>query len=283
MIASLDSLIHQPRDFMGNRFVYAVISQRAGGLSIGINMNPDQECNFDCLYCEVDRNHSKADRKLDVPIMMKELRAILGLVQLGKLRLMPQFSQAPEDLLALKNIDLSGDGEPTYSSHFLELVREVLKLRGIPNYPRFKLVLVTNTTGLHLPQVQEGIQLFLPSDEIWAKLDAGTQEYMSYINQTQIPLKLVLENILNLGRKRPVVIQSLFTEVHGTGPDQHEIEEYAQRLLELKNAGAQISLVQVYSVSRPPARPGCCHLSLRNLSAIARRVRAVTGLRAEVF
>jgi wyosine [tRNA(Phe)-imidazoG37] synthetase (radical SAM superfamily) len=283
MIASLECLIHQPRDFMGNRFVYAVISQRAGGLSIGINMNPNQICNFDCLYCEVDRSHSRVDRKLDVSAMMKELKSMLGLIQLGKLRAMPQFSHVPDELLTLKNIDLSGDGEPTHSEQFLEVVREVIQLRGIPNYPHFKLVLVTNATGLHLPQVQEGIQLFLPTDEIWAKLDAGTQEYMSYINQTRIPLQSILDNILNVARKRPVVIQSLFTNVQGNGPDQEEIDQYAQRLLELKNAGAQISLVQIYSVSRPPARAGCAHLTLKDLSAIARNVRKITSLRAEVF
>ena len=38
-----------PRDFLNNRFVYAVISARAHGLSLGVNMNPDKRCSFDCL------------------------------------------------------------------------------------------------------------------------------------------------------------------------------------------------------------------------------------------
>src|ERR1041385_9455166 len=41
-----------PRDFLDNRFVYTVISARARGLSVGVNMNPDKHCNFDCVYCE---------------------------------------------------------------------------------------------------------------------------------------------------------------------------------------------------------------------------------------
>ena len=44
-----------PRNFLDNRFVYTVVSARARGLSIGINMNPDRFCNFDCVYCEVNR------------------------------------------------------------------------------------------------------------------------------------------------------------------------------------------------------------------------------------
>jgi hypothetical protein len=38
-----------PRDFLGNRFVYAVISPRARGLSVGVNMNPDRFCDFNCV------------------------------------------------------------------------------------------------------------------------------------------------------------------------------------------------------------------------------------------
>ena len=43
------------RSFEANRFVYPVLSRRAGGLSVGINLNPDKICNFDCIYCQVDR------------------------------------------------------------------------------------------------------------------------------------------------------------------------------------------------------------------------------------
>ncbi len=45
----------RPRDFLSNHFVYVVTSSRARGLSLGINVNPDKYCNYDCLYCEVDR------------------------------------------------------------------------------------------------------------------------------------------------------------------------------------------------------------------------------------
>ena len=92
-----------------------------------------------------------------------------------------------------------------------------------------------------------------------------------------------MDNILALGIQRPIVIQSLFPAVRGRGPTPDEITAYAERLNELKKAGAQISLVQVYSAHRPPADPNCGHLPLRTLSDIARRVREITGLKTEVF
>ena len=44
-----------PRRFEDFKFVYPVLSRRAHGISIGINTNPDKVCNFDCIYCQVDR------------------------------------------------------------------------------------------------------------------------------------------------------------------------------------------------------------------------------------
>src|ERR1035438_9546999 len=90
-------------------------------------------------------------------------------------------------------------------------------------------------------------------------------------------------HILMVSKRRPVIIQSLFPLVNGQEPPWAEIEEYAQRLKELKAAGAQIAMVQVYSAHRPPHRPNCEHLALKSLSRIAAHVRKVTGLRAEVF
>ena len=42
-----ETAFDRPRDFLGNRFVYAVISSRAGGLSLGVTVNPDKRCNFE--------------------------------------------------------------------------------------------------------------------------------------------------------------------------------------------------------------------------------------------
>ena len=58
-----DALQDHPRTHAGNRYVYPVISRRAGGLSIGINLSADKLCNFHCIYCQVDRGEPAAERK----------------------------------------------------------------------------------------------------------------------------------------------------------------------------------------------------------------------------
>jgi hypothetical protein len=118
--------------------------------------------------------------------------------------------------------------------------------------------------------------------EIWAKLDAGTQEYYQFIERTGIPLARALANIAAAGKLRPIVIQSLFMTVDGAGPSDAEIAAYIDRLRELKDQGTQIKLVQVYTVARNTAMPNVLPLANIALDGITRQVQAL-GLNAETF
>ncbi len=285
--SALDSAIsHEaafgyPRDFLQNRFVYLVISPRARGLSVGINVNPIVKCNFHCLYCEVDRTLAPQATQLDIDRMATELNQTLELANAGWLRQWPRYANLPENLLQVRHVALSGDGEPTLASQFVEAMQAVAHVRATGQF--FKIVLVTNSTALNQPQAQEGIRFLTREDEVWAKLDGGTQEYLNRLNSSAMPIEKILDNILTVGRRRPVVIQSLFPSINGEAPPAAEIKQYAHRLKELKDDGAEISLVQIYSATRPMARMGCGHLPLKTLSQIAQTVRKVAGLRAEVF
>jgi len=281
--AGFETAFGQPRNSLNHRFVYAVISQRARGLSIGVSLTPDKRCNFDCVYCEVNRDEPGSGTVVDLRVLGAELAGLLRVVAEGKLRGYACFRNLPSELLQLKEVALSGDGEPTLCPNFTEAVREVVRIRQGGEFPAFKIVLITNATTLEKPEVMRGVDLLEASDEIWAKLDAGSESYMNRINRPEVSLSHVLANILTLAKRRPIIIQSLFPLVKGVEPPGSEIDQYVRRLKELKDAGAKIAMVQVYSAHRPPHRPDCAHLPLRSLSAIARRVWETTGLKAEVF
>jgi wyosine [tRNA(Phe)-imidazoG37] synthetase (radical SAM superfamily) len=278
------SVFGYPRDFLDNRFVYLVISPRARGLSIGINMNPDKFCNFDCIYCEVNRDDTLSpDRELDIGVMAAELEKTLFLIHSGQIRLRSPYSRLTADLLQLQHVAFSGDGEPTLCLEFAQAVQSVVHLRARKSHPYFKLALITNGTWLDLAPVVDGLQYFTRTDEIWIKLDAGTQAYMDQVNRSEVALEKIMHNTLELGRKRPIIIQSLFPSIDGQEPSSEEIAQFIGRLNELKTGGAQIAMVQIYSATRPTKHTECGHLSLNSLSLICRRVRAETGLKAEVF
>lgn len=272
-----------PRDFLESRHVYALVSPRARGLSVGVNLNPDARCDFDCAYCEVDRAAPRRAASLDLFLLAAELNEAIDLVRSGAIRGRPAFRAMPASLLELRHVAVSGDGEPTLCEAFAEALGVIVHLRARRREGFFKIVLISNASGFDRPAVREGLSLLTPRDEVWAKLDAGTQAHMDRINRTSVPLALVLDNILDLARRRPVVVQTLFPAFNGQGPDEDEIRAYAERLLDLRRQGADIPLVQLYSATRATNHPAIGHLPLRTLSDIARTVREVSGLRVEVF
>jgi len=272
-----------PREFLGNRFVYAVVSPRGRGLSIGVNLNPDKRCNFNCAYCEVNRTVHSPKKTIDVKLMAVELQRTLWLACSGGLMDFACHHNKSDAVPELRQVALSGDGEPTLCPNFLDTLRNVVHVRALGRFPFFKIVLITNASRLDLQEVQDGLKLFTQEDEIWAKMDAGTQRYMNRVNQAACSLEKILENILLVARQRPVIIQSLFPMLDGQEPSESEIMQYARRLNELRLAGAQIPLVQIYSATRSSEHSRCGHLPLKLLAHIAQQVREVSGLKAEVF
>lgn len=281
---SLPQLRSHPRDWKSNFYVYPVISRRSGGLSIGVNLNPDAACNFDCVYCQVDRSTPPRIRHVELPRLEQELRDMIELARSGMLFSDDVFRNVPAEFHAIRDISFSGDGEPTTCPHFRESVAIAARLRGEFELNETRLVLITDACYLTRPAIQEGLEILDSNNgEIWAKLDAGTEEYYRRVNVPNYPLRHVIENITSAAQVRPVVIQSLFMRLDGVGPSDDEIMAYTDRLNEVLAAGGRIKLVQVYTVARRPAQSFVGALSDAEVDAIRDEVRMRTGLVAESF
>src|SRR4051812_49837839 len=111
------------RTFTGNRFVYPVVARRSKGVSLGINLNPDKLCNFDCVYCQVDRTTPGGPSEVDLEVLSEELDDLLRLVLSSELFQNDRFQSTPPALRRLNDIAFSGDGEPTTCPRFFEAVR----------------------------------------------------------------------------------------------------------------------------------------------------------------
>ncbi len=272
------------RSYATSRYVYPVLSRRSRGISIGVNLNPDKICNFDCIYCQVDRTVPATVDDVDPARLLTELDRTLELVTSGELFASGDFQATPPALRRLNDIALSGDGEPTTYRRFDELIAQCAELKRRRGLDDVKLVLITNASMFHRPNVQRGLAtLDQNQGEIWAKLDAGSDAYYHRVERTSIPFGQVLENITAAARVRPLVIQSLFLRIDGQGPPPAEIEAYCQRLREIVAAGGQIKLVQVYTVARRPAESCVTHLPSGEVDAIADQVARRTGLPVEAY
>ena len=283
----LTRLFHaHSRSFEDNRFVYAVVSRRSGGVSIGVNLNPDKYCNFDCVYCQVDRTvpGARVLRKLDLPQLREELDEMVELAAGGALFESPRFSATPPEYRRLNDIAMSGDGEPTVSPIFDEVAQICADVRAAHGLEDVKLVLITNATMLQQPRVAKALEIFDANNgEIWGKLDAGTEDYYQIVDRTEVKLVEVIENLIVTARKRPIVIQSLFMRLDGAPPPQAEQLAYCDRLNEIVAAGGRIKHVQIHTIARPPAESFATPLENAEVDALADLVRGSTGLKVGVY
>ncbi|MBA4032553.1 MAG: radical SAM protein [Planctomyces sp.] len=272
------------RRFHENRYVYPVVSRRSAGVSIGINLNPDKVCNFDCIYCQVDRRSEAETTFVGTEILLAELDQTLELIASGKLWEDAKFAATPPALRRLNDIAFSGDGEPTTFRNFDLIVGEVAQRKKVAGLNDVKLVLITNATMFHRPACARGLSVLMANNgEIWAKLDAGTEEYYHLIERTKIPFSRVLENIRDVALRWPVVIQALFMRVEGTGPSEAEINAWISRLRDILEAGGKIALAQVYTVARPPAEAVVTPLADADVDGIAARVRDELSIPASAY
>jgi wyosine [tRNA(Phe)-imidazoG37] synthetase (radical SAM superfamily) len=284
------------RRWADNLYVYAVVSRRSGGVSVGINLNPGKECNFDCIYCQVDRTTAPAVQagpqagqprrgaKVDLERLAAELDRVLAAERDGSLYDATAFAVLRSDERGVRDIAFSGDGEPTTYPRFGDVVRIAADARRRFNLETTKLVLITDSAYLTKPAVREALVVMDENNgEVWAKLDAGTEEYFRLVDRPNVSLKAILDSILATARVRPIVIQTLWFRVHGQAPPAQEIEAYCARLRELLDAGAQLKAIQLYSIARAPAEKYAGPLSDAELDGIAETVAARVPVPVEKY
>ncbi|MDO4558099.1 MAG: radical SAM protein [Planctomycetia bacterium] len=303
---------HHERTFRDFRYVYPVISRRAGGLSIGVNLNPGMECPFRCVYCQVNRSSRTPERpectsgtvSVDPDFLESELIWLAERVVSGDFWKTPPFDEVSPQYRRWNDFAISGDGEPLLSPWFSEVVRRMVRVREMvesdsttanapmmtvdPAPPRPKIVLITSASALHLASARPGLELLRTCEncEMWAKLDAGTEAYYRRVNRSGVPFGRILDNLKREAEFRPIVIQTLL--VDGTDRDgvplrmdESELLAYAGRLREINTSGT-IDHVQIHSVAREPAEPSVRPASVEFREYVAGVLHSTTGLRVVV-
>jgi wyosine [tRNA(Phe)-imidazoG37] synthetase (radical SAM superfamily) len=252
-----------------------VLSRRAGGISIGVNLNADKVCNFNCVYCQIDRTTSGEKMAVDFELLAAELRAMVELVVSGRIFRETKFSQTPKAMQRLCDIAISGDGEPTACHNFDRVVDVCASVRP----PQVKLVLITNASLLERDSVRRGLEILDANNgQIWAKLDAGTEDYYRQVSRSKVPFQRILDNLLATSLARPIIIQTLLMLVNGRPPSGAELAAYCGRLNDITTGGGIIKQVQIHTIARPPAEQWVAALASSKIDAIATLVEQETGL-----
>ena len=147
------------RDAAGLTYVYPVVSRRAGGVSIGINLNLNDACNWRCIYCQVPGLTRGSPLPIDVPLLERELRQFMEDVLHGDF----MDRRVPPESRRRERRAFSGNGEPTSAREFADAVDAVGRvMREFDLVGRIKLVLITNGSLVHQARVQAGLAKLAP-------------------------------------------------------------------------------------------------------------------------
>jgi len=136
-------------------YVYPVLSRRSQGLSIGINLNPNNACNWACLYCQVPELTRGSAPEVDIGQLTLELRALLSAHRSGDLA---QQFELGELEAPIRDIAISGNGEPTSCPNFYAVTRAIGQIaEEFDLLGEIKFVVITNGSLMDRAETQRGL------------------------------------------------------------------------------------------------------------------------------
>jgi wyosine [tRNA(Phe)-imidazoG37] synthetase (radical SAM superfamily) len=263
------------RDIAGMTYVYPVVSRRAGGVSVGVNLNPNNACNWRCIYCQVPNLKRGGPTPIDLALLEDELRRMLADIVGG------DFMQrnVPEDMRRLNDVALSGNGEPTSAAEFpavVELIGKVLADFDLAG--KIKLVLITNGSLAGKKYVQAGIRAMAGlNGEVWFKFDRATRRGLRMVNDTETDPERHFQRLRTVAGLCPTWVQTCLFTIDGAAPDAGETAAYLAMLARAKKEIPTLEGVLLYGLARPslqPESPRLGQLPRQWLEDLAGRIRA---------
>lgn len=256
-------------------YVYAVVSRRAGGVSIGVNLNPNNACNWRCIYCQVPGLMRGAPPEVDLHQLERELRSILESVGMG--------SAAPQGNHA-EDVAFSGNGESTLSPKFAAAVAVVREaLREMEMSGSVKLRLITNGSRVLHSDVQDGLRAIAAErGEVWFKVDGGSREAIQRVNDVRLSPQSVTQRLTVCAGLAPTWVQTCVFSLDGVVLDKDWLHDYLA-ILDAAGPG-NLEGVLLYGLARGSMQPEASRLtrlSAEQIEAIAAAVRR-TGLTVRV-
>ncbi|MFT5426030.1 MAG: wyosine [tRNA(Phe)-imidazoG37] synthetase (radical SAM superfamily) [Gammaproteobacteria bacterium] len=248
------------RDSAGLTYVYPVISRRSGGLSIGINLNPNNACNWRCIYCQVPDLVRGSSPKIELQQLKDELNGFLNDVIYGDFY---DHNDVAKELRTIKDIAISGNGESTSAAEFDRIIELIIQSMNQFNlHEKIKLVLITNGSLAHKKVVQTGLSAMSEIDgEVWFKLDSATDTGLKNINNAGLSVEKVKENLKIMSELCPTWLQTCVFKLDGALPADNERESYLQFLSWANQEGIKINGVLLYGLARPSMQVEASRLS----------------------
>lgn len=236
------------------RYVFGPVPSRRLGRSLGIDLVPFKTCTYDCVYCQLGRTTCRtAERREYAPVdeVLRQLEEVLA-------------GGTPPDV-----ITLAGSGEPTLHASLGEI------LAGIKARSNLPLVVLTNGSLLHLPEVRDALQ---SADAVTPDLDAGSESVWREVCRPADGLDFarVVDGLMNFAREYRGRLEVEVFLVDGLYDLENEVDRIAKILSGLPLA------VRLNTTTRPGADPEAGMVELERLAGLAGRFVPPAGLIPEL-
>ena len=242
-------------------------------MSIGVNLNVNNACNWQCIYCEIPNLTRGTPPPIELDVLEQELRFFLHEIIHGDYM---EKNVSLEDR-HLKDIAFSGNGEPTSADEFPEVISIVKKILSEFNLlHKIKIRLITNGSLMHQTSVIKSVGMLKEMNgEVWFKVDAATEESIKTINQVNLKPSQILERLKNSANVCPTFVQTCIFTIDGKGPSKKDIDAYVELINEVKSI---IQGVHLYGLARPSLQPQAKNLGRIDeevLQDIAKELRSL--------
>lgn len=245
--------------------IFGPINSRRFGLSLGVDLSgAKKQCNFDCVYCELDAAKPIREQEsvLSVEEILTELKAILK-------------KDVKFDVLTL-----TANGEPSLYPHLKELILELKKL-----IKDKKILILSNGTAV---LDEEKMRTLMLCDIVKFSLDSANEKTFYKIDRALkgIDLSKMIEKMAEFRTKFSGALVMEILVVKGFNDNEEEF-------ILLNDALAKIAPMRVdlSSIDRPPAYAvsGVDEMRLLELSGlissvpvfIAKRYKAILSFSEE--
>lgn len=209
------------------KILFGPVSSRRFGRSLGIDLSPSKkQCNFDCVYCELDpkKTQEKQDEIISIDKIISEVKAML------------------EKNVEFDFLTLTANGEPSLYPHLNELI---LSLRSIAKDK--KLLILSNGTAV---LDEDKFNALLKLDVVKFSLDSAVAKTFYRVDRAlkNIDLEKMIEKMADFrARFNGDLIMEILV-VKDLNDNEEEFKALNQALKKIMPLRVDLS-----TIDRPPA------------------------------
>ena len=267
------------RNIFDSKYVYPVVSRRAGGLSLGINLNTNNACNWQCIYCEIPNLSRGGPEPIEVELLKDELNFWID--QIINSNFLKE-NTPPGTTFA--DVALSGNGEPTAAPEFLDVLEIIIaSLKEHKLVDKIPVRLITN--GSFISKKKECLNIFNQyHGEVWFKIDAADEDSIKLINQVNLNPNSMINNLKKCAEACQTVIQTCLLKINHQVPTNDFLKNYSKLI---KPYERLIKKIDLYSLARPSLQNNqditIERLSLDELNNIKNILQKQLTIKIDVF